>query len=232
VSLILSVISLFLCFIFFFFFRRYIDRRISAEKLLDDYRTEVYRLIAEIDAATDRDSSLAEERVKTLRQLLEDTDKRISVYLREQERSRRGGELYTSLGKGIRAALTGNSEQVTGNKEQGKGSKEQRAISNEQLTMNSEKRTGNSEQGTMSSEKRTGNSEQGTMNSEQGTGNSELSAARKPPSASQAPTSKDRKKKMQIAEMSAQGLDSTEIASRLKMSLTEVDLALSLLNNS
>jgi len=213
-------------------------RKISAERLIEEYRAEVHRLIAEIDIATERNCQLAEnsvkkirqliedtdghieERNKTVRQILEDTNKRISVYMREQERSRRGEELYTSLGKGIRAALE-TKEQGTGNREKVKVNSEQVTISNEQLTMNNE-------QGTGKSEKRTGNREQGT-------GDSELSAAKKPSSASQSPSSKsppskDRKLNMQIAEMSAQGLDSTEIASRLNMSLTEVDLALTLLH--
>jgi hypothetical protein len=73
---------------------------------LAEYRTEVYRLIAEIDTATDRDSLLVEERIKTLKALLEDTDKRIAVYVRELERSRTGEALYASLGRGSRAALT------------------------------------------------------------------------------------------------------------------------------
>ena len=104
-ALVLSVISLCLCVAFFFFFRGYIARKTSAEILLADYRAEVFRLIAEIDAATDRDSILVEERVKTLRQLIEDTDRRIAIYMREQQRGRRGDELYNSLGRGIRAAL-------------------------------------------------------------------------------------------------------------------------------
>jgi len=37
---------------------------------------------------------------------LEDTDKRIAVYVKELEKSRASEALYTSLGRGIRAALT------------------------------------------------------------------------------------------------------------------------------
>ena len=102
-SLVLSALCLALCFGFFFYFRRYIRRHTAADQLLAEYRSEVFRLIAEIDAATDRDSLLVEERIKTLQSLLADTDKRIAVYVRELERSQRGEALYSSLG--IRSAL-------------------------------------------------------------------------------------------------------------------------------
>jgi hypothetical protein len=103
---IISALSLALCIFFFFYFRSFLKRRTAAEELLAEYRSEVYRLIAEIDTATDRDSRLVEERIKTLKALLEDTDKRIAVYLREIDRSRTGEALYTSLGRGIRSALS------------------------------------------------------------------------------------------------------------------------------
>jgi hypothetical protein len=101
----ISVICLCFCIFSFFFLRRYIARKIDAARLLADYRTEVNRLVAEIDAATDRDSILVEERIKTLRKLIDDTDRRISVYMRELARSRNSEAIYASLGRGIRAAL-------------------------------------------------------------------------------------------------------------------------------
>ena len=104
-ALIISIFSLAFCFFIFFYVKWYIKRRTSAEGLLAEYRNEVYRLIAEIDAATDRDSRLIEDRIKTLKSILAETDKRVSVYARELERSRSGEALYTSLGRGIRAAL-------------------------------------------------------------------------------------------------------------------------------
>ena len=103
--LVFSALSLALCLVLFFYLRWYVRRRTGAEELLAEYRTEVRRLIAEIDAATDRDSQLVEERIKNLKSLLDDTDRRIAVYVRELERGRAGEALYSSLGRGIRAAL-------------------------------------------------------------------------------------------------------------------------------
>ena len=96
----------------FFYFRWYVKRRTTASVLLPEYRTEVQRLIAEIDAVTDRDSLLVEDRIKKLKELLDDTDKRISVYVKELEKSRTGEALYTNLGKGIRAALKTEADPV------------------------------------------------------------------------------------------------------------------------
>jgi hypothetical protein len=98
-SLIFSASSLILCGFFFLYFRGYIKRKTAAEQLLADYRTEVHRLIAEIDAATDRDALLVEERIKNLRKVLEETDRRLSVYVRELERSRSSEAAYLKAGR-------------------------------------------------------------------------------------------------------------------------------------
>ena len=97
-------------FLIFFYLKWYIKRRTSSSGLMPEYRTEVHRLIAEIDAVTDRDSLLVEERIKKLKEILDDTDRRISVYVKELEKSRAGSELYTNLGRGIRAALKTETE--------------------------------------------------------------------------------------------------------------------------
>ncbi|MDR1839445.1 MAG: hypothetical protein LBQ93_07705 [Treponema sp.] len=102
---IVLIVCLAVNFFMFFYFKWYVKRRTSASGFLPEYRAEVNRLIADIDAATDRDSQLVEERIKKLKEILDDTDKRISVYVKELEKSRTGEALYTSLGRGIRAAL-------------------------------------------------------------------------------------------------------------------------------
>jgi len=104
-SYLVSIISVLFCLFFFFYVKWYIKKRTAVTELLAEYRSEVYKLIAEIDAATDRDSQLVEARIKKLKDILEETDKRITVYGKELDRSRTGEALYTSLGRGIRAAL-------------------------------------------------------------------------------------------------------------------------------
>jgi hypothetical protein len=104
ITLILIMLCLALLVFMFIYFRWYIKRHTSAERLLPEYRKEVNALIADIDAATDRDSLLVEDRIKKLTELLDDTDKRIAVYVKELEKSRAGEEMYKSLGRTVRKA--------------------------------------------------------------------------------------------------------------------------------
>jgi hypothetical protein len=110
ITYLIIIISLAFCVFIFFYFRWYIKKRTSVNELLNEYRTEVYRLIAEIDSKTDRDMLLVEDRIKKLNEVLEETDKRIAVYARELDRSRKGEALYSNLGRGIRAALNTQDE--------------------------------------------------------------------------------------------------------------------------
>jgi len=215
--LVLSVISLFLCLVFFFYFRRYIAQKTSADRFLADYRAEVYRLIAEIDAAADRDSRLVEDRVKNLRQLLEDTDKRISVYMRELERSRHGEAMYTSLGKGIRAALD-SGQAVSGAPTTSLAPPESSITKSPPETpLPSEPAAAEVAGNEYRAEK------------ERRTKKNGAKPLRETDAASGQSVSSKRKLKVRIAEMSARGFTPQEIASRLNLSLTEIDLALNLL---
>jgi len=191
----LSVFSIASCCFMFFYFKWYIKRRTAAKELLAEYRDEVYRLIAEIDNATDRDSLLVEDRIKNLKALLDDadkriedriknlkaisdnTDKRIAVYLRELDRGRTGVDLYTSLGRGIRSAL---------------------------------------------------NTPQTPAPGKQPTAVEKAPTPQAPPGETVPEVPSKRQIRDQIAGLADQGLSPAEIASRLNLSLSEVDLALNL----
>ena len=209
--LIFSVISLCLCVFGFFFFRRYIERKTAARELLADYRAEVYRLIAEIDAAADRDSLLVEERIKTLKSILEDTDRRISVYMRELQRSKAGEAMYASLGRGIRAALDSRPPQLESSAlQESPVPLEPSASQNTPITQE------------LPFPQEPPPALEPSVSSEPlASLPSNTAAAKRKP--------KKTKIKVQIAEMSAQGLSSAEIASKLNLSLAEVELALNLL---
>lgn len=97
--MVLSVLTLMACVFFFIYCRAYLRHRTGSERILAEFREEVYKLIAEIDAATDKDALLVEERIKTLRSILEEVDKRISVHLREVDRRLVQEEVYTELGR-------------------------------------------------------------------------------------------------------------------------------------
>jgi len=202
IPFVLSVASLCIVVFSFFFFRRYIARKTAARELLAEYRTEVYRLIAEIDAAADRDSLLVEERIKTLNKLMDDTDRRISVYMRELQRSREGEAMYTSLGRGIRAALD---------------SRPQQEITTE-YTEN------------VTTELHGGKKEEATPQEPTPPPLLETTSPQEPPARKRG--IKKTKLKTQVAELAAQGLSPQKIASRLKLSIAEVELALNLLRRN
>jgi len=204
IPFILSAASLCAVVFSFFFFRWYIARKTAARELLADYRAEVYRLIAEIDAASDRDSLLVEERIKTLKKIIEDTDRRISVYMRELQRSRDGEAMYANLGRGIRAALDSRGPQLE-------------LIPLEKTTEYTE----------LHGEKKE-KEDTDTKNSVLLRGDKDSEPT--PPSRKRG--AKKPKIKVQIAEMAAQGASPQKIASRLKLSIAEVELALNLLRRN
>jgi hypothetical protein len=100
-ALIFSAGSLILCGFSFVFFLNYLKRRTGRERILAEFladiREEAAKIEREINAVTDRDVTLVEDRVKTLRALLEDTDRRIAVYAREFERRRSQEETFAAL---------------------------------------------------------------------------------------------------------------------------------------
>ncbi len=99
IAIIFSIMSLVLWAISFIYLRYYVSHRTSHEKILSDLQNEVGRLVADIDAATDRDLSLIEDRVKALKALLDDTDRRIVSYRRELDRRVTEEQAYAELGR-------------------------------------------------------------------------------------------------------------------------------------
>ena len=68
------------------YFKSYLKRRTSQERILSELREEVNKILKTIDETTDRDISLIEEREKTLKSLLDDIEKRLKVYIREMDK--------------------------------------------------------------------------------------------------------------------------------------------------
>jgi len=103
VFLIISIISLAVCLIMFFYFKWYIKNRISASAL--EERSEVEQLIVDINSVTDRNLQLIEDSISKLKKILEDTEKRIEEYKNVIVIKPSNDTLYTDLGRGIRSAL-------------------------------------------------------------------------------------------------------------------------------
>ncbi|GHV61430.1 hypothetical protein AGMMS49587_05550 [Spirochaetia bacterium] len=104
-SVIFSGASLVLCGFFFIYFTLYIKRRTDRANILEDYQDEAIEIKAEINAVTDRNLTLVEDRITALKQLLEDVDKRIAVLNREQDRKGRSDAVYSSLGRQMKVTV-------------------------------------------------------------------------------------------------------------------------------
>jgi hypothetical protein len=94
-----SSASLILWGISFVFFYSYLRRRTGPRRILGEFREEADKLIAEIDAITDRDAALVGERIKNLRSLLEDADRRIAVYTKVLDKGKKEEAVYVELGQ-------------------------------------------------------------------------------------------------------------------------------------
>ena len=101
--LLLSIASLIICTISFFYFRSLVRRKTAInylrEELLSEIREEVSALLSAIDETTERDISLVETKETELKILLEEIDKRIKIYIKELENREEADRVYTSLGK-------------------------------------------------------------------------------------------------------------------------------------
>ena len=198
IAYIISITCLAFCLFFFFYFKWYIKRRTSNKEIFAEYQAEAYRLIAEINSVTDRNVQLVEDRIKQLKAVLDDTDRRIAVYARELDRSRTGEALYTSLGRGIRAALKTQAEPAP--LKDAPAAEAQRTAAAVQSTLAAAPPS--------------------------------VKPAAAPPAEQVPKTPSKRQIRAQIEVLVNEGLAPGEIASRLGISLAEVDLAMNLMRRS
>jgi len=110
VFFIVSIFCLALCLIMFFYLKWYIKSRVSSD-VLKEHRTEVAKLIGDINSVTDRNVQLIEDSISRLKKLTEETEKRIEEFKNAIEIKPSGTALYTNLGHGVRSALKAPEEQ-------------------------------------------------------------------------------------------------------------------------
>jgi hypothetical protein len=96
-ALLFSAASLLICGFSFIYFQAYLRRRTGTKRILAEFEDEVNNIIATIDAATDRDITLVEERVKALKTLVDTADRRIAAYAREMDRHAAQEAAYAAL---------------------------------------------------------------------------------------------------------------------------------------
>lgn len=81
-----------------FIFYRILSNRFSSGKILSELRSEVDKLIIDLGRETDRDVGLLESRIKGLRDLIDEADKRIVLADREESKRREAAAFEESLG--------------------------------------------------------------------------------------------------------------------------------------
>ncbi len=83
----------------FFYFRRLISKTLSLDEILDRARTEVGQLLAELNQTTDRNVSLLEDRVERAREFVKAADKRFEALQRQGSERLREKELFDMLSR-------------------------------------------------------------------------------------------------------------------------------------
>jgi hypothetical protein len=88
----------------FFYLKWYIKTKAPSSGL-EEHRKEVGQLIGDINSVTDRNLQLIEDSISKLKKIQEDTEKRIEEYKNAMEIKPSRDTLYTNLGRGVRSAL-------------------------------------------------------------------------------------------------------------------------------
>jgi hypothetical protein len=195
---VVSIICLAVCFMMFLYLKWYIKKRTSASGL-EEYRAEVERLKADINSVTDRNLQLVEDSISKLKKIMEDAEKRISEYRDAIQIKPSGDALYTNLGRGVRAALINPAEQLPQPQLQ-----TEHPLRSRQLSPDSQK----SAQFYKTPVKPENKTTQGAP------------VVQKPPSKKQIRSA--------IDLLANEGLPAEEIASRLEISIAQVNLAMNL----
>ncbi|MCL2130045.1 MAG: hypothetical protein FWH35_06820 [Treponema sp.] len=92
-----SLAAVFLSFFSLFYFKSYLKRRTGQERILSELRAEVNQILKSINETTERDISLIEDREKNLKNLLSDIDRRFNVYVREMEKIEENNKAHAAL---------------------------------------------------------------------------------------------------------------------------------------
>lgn len=97
--LVLIAVTLIIWTLGFLYFRNYLRRRTGSRRILAEFQEEVDKLIAQINTAGDQGLTLMEDRISSLKKLLEETDRRIAVYKKETDRRAMHDRAYAEMGK-------------------------------------------------------------------------------------------------------------------------------------
>lgn len=94
--------------------KRKVDRELSADRALEKVRKEVGDLITELNATTERNITLIEDRVKRLNELFEQTDRKIGLLRKESEKHDVSTAVYNDLIERRRDSARRNASETGG----------------------------------------------------------------------------------------------------------------------
>jgi len=99
-----AALALLLWFFALLYLKSFVRQRTSPDHILGMLQEEVRQLEADIDEKTERDLQLLEEKIRALREICAEIDRRIAVYDRELERRGKEAQTLAALERG-RSAL-------------------------------------------------------------------------------------------------------------------------------
>jgi len=181
-----------------FFYLKQYVKKRTSASGLDEHRAEVAKLIVDINSVTDRNLQLVEDSISKLKKILEDAEKRIDEYKDAIQIKPSGEALYTNLGRGIRAALINPAGQMPPQLQN------EHPLKSRQLSLETNKSAEIFEKPVKSENKPVQNA----------------------PPVQKTPSKKQLRSAIDL--LANEGLSAEEIASRLDISIAQVNLAMNL----
>lgn len=99
--------------LFFVYFRRQLKKKINPDNLLNEINEEINHVLIQLNNVTDRNIGLLESRITSLKEILEQVDKKITYYHKEMKKAEAEPIVYSHLVK----KKPGNSAQYVALKE-------------------------------------------------------------------------------------------------------------------
>ena len=121
--LLLSVTALVIVVFSFIYLKSYLKRRTSQKRILSEFQEEVNNILKSINETTDRDISLIEGRERELKNLLEEIERRLKTYIRELERTKKAEKVHAALSQTVQDPVDKESKTAAGKAYQELGKK-------------------------------------------------------------------------------------------------------------
>ncbi len=93
----LLLINVIILGVFFYIFTRRFKRYIHSDKVLENIRQEIERLLIEVNQVSDQNITLLDDKIRAIRIVLEESRKTISLLKRERTKRIKSEELYADM---------------------------------------------------------------------------------------------------------------------------------------